>query len=172
VGEAAGVSPKSTTQQPDVNHVLPSGEDWIPSGDKSKVRANLEAIALLKKLEAEGRAATPEEKTVLARYTGWGGVKQVFDEGKAYYRQRAPYTEQQKSEAANWERDWGKLYDQVKGALTPEEHAAAARSILNAHYTSREVINNVWKALAKPCHKWKARMNMQDTYKATYQNWL
>ena len=32
----------------DKNHILPATEDWIPSGDKAKVRANLDAIKLLK----------------------------------------------------------------------------------------------------------------------------
>ena len=137
--------PKATTEA-DKNHVLPKDEDWIPTGDKAKATANLAAIKLLKQLEAENRNPTPEEKTVLAKYTGWGGLKEVFDEGKAYYRQRPPWNEDQKREFANWEKGWGKLYDEVKAALTPEEHAAAGASILNAHYTSREIINQVWAA--------------------------
>ena len=128
----------------DLNHILPATEDWIPSGDKAKVRANLDAIKLLKQLEAENRNATPEEKQVLARYTGWGGLKEIFDEGKAAYRERPPWSDEQKREAANWEKSWGKLYDEAKATMTPEEHDAAARSILNAHYTSRDVIKAVW----------------------------
>lgn len=133
----------------DANHVLPAGEDWIPSGDKAKASANLDAIKLLKQLEIENRQATPEEKATLAKYTGWGGLKPIFDSGKAAYRERAPWGEEQKKEAVNWEKQWGKLYDEVKGVLTPEEHSTAARSILNAHYTARNVINGVWAAVQR-----------------------
>ena len=154
VPEAGSVEPK--TEEPtaeggerksetDVNHVLPTNEDWIPSGDKAKVRANLDAIKLLKQLETEQRPATPDEKATLAKYTGWGGLKEIFDEGKAAYRDRPPWSDEQKKEAANWEKSWGKLYDEVKTTLTPDEHAAARKSILNAHFTARDVINAVWK---------------------------
>ncbi len=145
----AGATPAIPKTEADQNHVLPQNEDWIPAGDKAKVRANLDAIQLLKKLEAEDRFATPEEKSVLAKYTGWGGLKEVFDEGKAAYRERPPWNEDQKKEFANWEKQWGKLYDEVGEALSPEEHRAAAGSILNAHYTSREVINGVWNAVER-----------------------
>ena len=52
-------------------------------GPKAKFRANLEAINLLKELEAEGRQATPEEQEVLSRYVGWGGLAEAFDESKS-----------------------------------------------------------------------------------------
>ncbi len=148
-GQPAAEQPSQAGKATDANHVLPADADWIPSGDKSKVRANLDAIKLLRQLEAENRNATPEEKAVLARYTGWGGLKPIFDEGKAYYRKRAPYTDEQKRESANWEKDWGKLYDETKATLTEEEHGNAARSILNAHYTSRDIINAMWGAVQR-----------------------
>ncbi len=37
-------------------------------------RDNIEAIELLLKLENEGRPATAEEKKILAKYKGWGGI--------------------------------------------------------------------------------------------------
>lgn len=132
--------------EPDLNHVLPQDQDWIPAGSRAKANANLAAIRLLKKLEAENRNPTPEEKAVLAQYTGWGGLKQVFDEGKAAYRKRPAYYPEQQKEAANWEKQWGKLYDAVKQELSEDEWDHAARSVLNAHYTSRDVINAIWKA--------------------------
>lgn len=142
-------APEAVTPPPDpnaVNHVLPADQDWIPRGDKAKVHANLAAIRLLKQLEAEGRNATPDEKAVLAKYVGWGGLKEVFDEGKAAYRDRPPRNELQQKEYDRWEKSWGKLYDEVKRELG-DKWGAAAKSILNAHYTSRTVINGVWAAL-------------------------
>jgi hypothetical protein len=43
------------------------------------IGAQMATIELLKRLEAEGRAPTPQEKRVLVRYVGWGGLPQVFD---------------------------------------------------------------------------------------------
>ena len=156
-GPAEGGLPQAPSQRPSsgagpletrpLNHSLPTDRDWIPTGDKAKVRANLEAIRILKTLEEEGRVATSEEKEILAKYIGWGGLKPVFDSSKAAYRTRPGYTDVQKSEAANWEKNWGQLYDQVKTALTPEEYHRAAQSLENAHYTSREVINAIWDAV-------------------------
>lgn len=140
----AAVAEPAEVPAEDQNHVLPQGEDWIPSGDKAKARANLDAIRLLRRLEAEQRNPSPEEKQVLARYVGWGGLKQVFDAGKAAYRERPPWNEEQRREFANWEKSWGKLYDETKALLTEEEYAAASRSILNAHYTSRQVVSALW----------------------------
>ena len=55
--------------------------DRVGAGSlKQKCRANLDAIELLKQLEAEGRPASDTEKRVLVRYVGWGGLPQVFDQ--------------------------------------------------------------------------------------------
>ncbi len=155
-GAEGGVSrpPAQTRAEIDLedaqqNHVLSRDIDWIPSGAKTKIRANLDAIKLVKELDAEDRLATPEEKHILARYTGWGAFPQMFDEGKAAYRKTPGTTPEQITEAQNWEKNWGALYDEVKAALTPEERTAASRSIRNAHFTSREVVNGVWDAVKK-----------------------
>ena len=96
-------------------------------GAKARFRANMEAIHLLKQLEAEGRAATPDEQETLSRYAGWGGIPDAFDENKG---------------------DWAKEYAELKAALTPEEYEAARGSTLNAHYTSPTVIKAIYDALA------------------------
>uniref|UniRef100_UPI004055CFDF hypothetical protein n=1 Tax=Agathobacter sp. TaxID=2021311 RepID=UPI004055CFDF len=50
---------------------------------KEKYRQNVEAIRLLQKIENENRIAAPEEKQILAKYAGWGGLADAFDIGKA-----------------------------------------------------------------------------------------
>jgi N12 class adenine-specific DNA methylase len=51
-----------------------------PRGDVTRVKANIEAIRLVKSIEAEGgRLATLAERDVLKRYNGWGGTKWVFE---------------------------------------------------------------------------------------------
>lgn len=83
---------------------------------------NLAAIKLIKKLIAEGRKATPEERAILARYKGWGGLKNYI----LGYRGR-----------------------ELERILTKEEFQAAKDSILNAHYTSTKVISGIYNALRK-----------------------
>ena len=57
-----------------------SDADRIGEGPpQQKFRQNIEAIQTLRKLEAESRPATPEEKAALVQYVGWGAMPQVFD---------------------------------------------------------------------------------------------
>ena len=51
--------------------------------EEQKYADNLAAIRTLKTIEAEDRRATPEEKGVLPRYVGWGGLKNVFRVARA-----------------------------------------------------------------------------------------
>lgn len=95
-------------------------------GAKAKFRANMDAITTLKRIEAEGGAATVEEQEILSRYVGWGAIPDAFDENKG---------------------DWAKEYAEMKAALTPEEYEAARGSTLNAHYTSPTVIRAIYDAL-------------------------
>ena len=95
-------------------------------GPKAKFRANLDAINLLKTLEAEGRQATPAEQEVLSRYVGWGGLADAFDESKPA---------------------WAEEYQELATALTPEEYTAARSSTLNAHYTSPTIIKAIYEAV-------------------------
>ena len=147
-GGPGGVAGGAETLAPvPTNYVLPRDHDWIPTGDKTRVRANLDAIRIVKQLDSEGRPPTIEEQESLTKFVGWGSVKPIFDEGNAYYRTLPSYRRPPSYE--NWEKQWGKLYDEVKAELTPEEWSSAAESILNAHYTSRTVINAMWSAAAR-----------------------
>src|SRR5207249_2880832 len=63
-------------------------------GLHEKARANIEAIRLLKGLEAEHRDASDEEKASLVRYAGWGALAQVFEpEGRLKHEWQAAATE-------------------------------------------------------------------------------
>lgn len=46
---------------------------------KAKLRDNIEAIRTVFTLEKEGRAATPEEREILGRYCGFGGLKFILN---------------------------------------------------------------------------------------------
>ena len=95
-------------------------------GPKAKFQANINAIRLLKNLEAAGQQASPEQQEVLSRYVGWGGLSDAFDPEKPA---------------------WASEYAQLKELLTPEEYAAARSSTLNAHYTSPTVIQAIYEAV-------------------------
>ena len=101
-------------------------DDLCAGGPKAKFRANMDAIHLLKTLEAEERLATAEEQEVLSRFVGWGGISQAFD-----------------PDNTNWEKE----YAEVKAALTPDEYREARASTLNAFYTSPTVIKAMYAAL-------------------------
>ena len=40
--------------------------------------ANVEAIETAMKIQVQGRQATAEEKEILSRYSGFGGIKEVI----------------------------------------------------------------------------------------------
>ena len=46
-------------------------------------------------------------------------------------------------------RDWKGVADELREALTAEEYASARASTPNAHYTSPEVIQAIWKAMER-----------------------
>ncbi len=95
-------------------------------GQKTKYRQNADAIRLLKKLQGEDRLATPDEQAVLAKYVGWGGLAQAFDEDN---------------------QDWAREFAELRQLLTGAEYAEARRSTRYAHYTSRPIISAMYEAL-------------------------
>ena len=101
-------------------------DDLGAGGAKAKFQANLNAIQLLKHLEAEGLQASPDQQQVLSRYVGWGGLPDAFDASKP---------------------SWASEYQALKTAFTPEEYTAARASTLNAHYTSPTVIRAIYEAV-------------------------
>ena len=96
---------------------------------REKALANLDAIRTLKQLEAEDRDATDFEKAVLARYSGWGALANVFE--------------------LHPPREWEKTAEELRKLLTADEYASARASTPNAHFTSPAVISAVWQALER-----------------------
>lgn len=104
-----------------------SPDDEIGAGGlKTKFKNNIEAIQTLKKLETEDRIATPEEQKILAKYVGWGGMPQAFDENSS---------------------GWNNEYHQLKSLLYETDYRSARASVNNSHYTSDVVIGSIYKAL-------------------------
>ena len=118
--------PSVAEPKPELHNFHITDEHLGEGGAKAKFRMNMDAINLLKELEFDGRQATPEEQEVLAKYVGWGGLADAFDETKD-----------------NWKNEFAELY----ATLSPEEYAAARSSTLNAHYTSPTVIKAIYEAV-------------------------
>ena len=97
-------------------------------GAKQRFKNNIEAIKLVNRLINTQKEATADEKKVLAKYVGWGGLSQAFDEHNVA---------------------WKNEYEELKDVLSVEEYAAAKGSVLNAHYTSKTVIDGIYKALTR-----------------------
>lgn len=92
----------------------------------SKYRHNVDAIRLLKKIEAESRLATAEEQETLSNYVGWGSLPMAFDAK---------------------DEEWREAFQELKELLSDEEYRLARESILSAYYTPPVVIRSVYQAL-------------------------
>ena len=112
---------------PEQRHNFRITDDHLGEGGvKTKFHNNVAAIQTLRKIELEGRLATPEEQEILSRYVGWGGLPQAFDENNE---------------------QWAEEFTELKGLLSPEEYEAAKATTLNAHYTSPTVIQVIYQAV-------------------------
>ena len=96
-------------------------------GAKTRYQWNVDAIRTLKQIEEENRLATMAEQKILARYAGWGGIPEVFDEKNS---------------------SWEKQYKELKELLSPLEYENARASVNNAFYTSPEIAMCINQKLA------------------------
>lgn len=86
--------------------------------------ANLQALAVLKRLEAEERPATVEEQRLLSRWSRWGAVPEIFDEARE---------------------EWAAQREQLRERLGEQGWATARRTTLNAHYTHPQIVAAMWE---------------------------
>ena len=106
----------------------PAGQhDLAPPGAVAKTAANLAALRVLRQLQSDGRSATQSEQATLARWASWGAVPEVFDESNPRFAATRV---------------------ELHTLLSDTEWAAARRTTINAHYTSAEVVQAVWSAVA------------------------
>ena len=90
------------------------------------MQANLAALALLRTLQAAERPATADEQQVLARWSSWGAVPELFDEARA---------------------EWAPEREQLRSLLDDRAYAAGRRTTINAHYTDPAYVEAIWTAL-------------------------
>ena len=150
-----------------VNTRIEPSDVLFHSGKVARINANIRAIELSKQLAKENRNATPAEQKILLQFSGWGAVAQdIFNpqyddyvrnfQGKKItsrgYYGKITERDYQPSDIIHgedlqkyetWKENYGdKLHPVLGGILTDEEWKAAETSTMNAHYTSREVIDH------------------------------
>ena len=137
---------QQSTEQPKGRNFVIDESLNLPSGAKSRFRANVDAIRLIKKLDSEGRNATAAEQVILSKYVGWGGLSEAF--GELTFNRETRKSEM--TPKADWEKEFAELRQLVtEGIITEEEYQAASKSTQNAHYTSVEVIRAMYEGLAQ-----------------------
>jgi hypothetical protein len=94
------------------------------AADKAKIAANLFAVGLLKAVEREQRAPTPEEQAQLASYVDFGGLRKIWDQSWVYREENK----------------------QLAEILSADEIDAIKETSINTHYTSMAIVDKVWEA--------------------------
>lgn len=124
-------SPALTPAQKNPSPTEIPGHDWEitesaagKTSEKQRFKQNVEAIKLLKQLEADNRMPTPAEQAVLAAYNGWGGLKDAFMDGS-------------------------KENSEIRALLTDDEYNAAKSTMNDAFYTSPGIIRAIWKGVSR-----------------------
>ena len=157
-GERGGVTgradERATSKQPDVegdtgkpvrgvkkrnsrNFNYGRGHLELENGEIAKIKANIVAIETLQGIEKSGKEATSEQKKILSKYVGWGGLASVLDEEK--YKNRNLY-----SRDYNWNTKFLPYYERLRELLSEDEFRSALLSTTNAHYTAENIVRGLW----------------------------
>ena len=105
-------------------------EETIPAklSPSERLNNNLEAISMLNRVESGERELDITAQEVLAKYVGWGGLSEVFDESK--------------------DGQWKEARAFLKENLSSLEYEAARESILTSFYTPKTVIDGIYRTLS------------------------
>ncbi|MDO5651031.1 MAG: PLxRFG domain-containing protein [Moraxella sp.] len=107
------------------NFVL-DGENISKLGNaETRLNQNIEAIKIVKDIQATGRTASADEKQVLARYSGFGGLSWAFADKHSKPNRAA-------------------LATKLSELLTKDEWRQASSSSATAYFTPPAVINAMW----------------------------
>lgn len=133
------------SEQPALVEFEPESND-VESFNKTKKYAdNISAIETLLSILKEKRKATPEEKIILSKYVGFGGLKEILldpENNSAWKKGEDKYRDSVRRTI-----ELAKQFDEATG--TSDALSKIRGSILNAHYTSQTVIEAIYKGLNK-----------------------
>ncbi len=105
-------------------------EEVLIKGAKTRYKANIKAIELLKELQAKQEIlkgdyyATLKEQEILVQFSGWGGLESYF--------KKAQHPEE---------------FKELNALLTKDEFRRAYSSTRDAYYTPKLVIDSIYQAL-------------------------
>ncbi len=105
-------------------------EEVLIKGAKTRYKANIKAIELLKELQAKQEIlkgdyyATLKEQEILAQFSGWGGLESYF--------KKAQHPEE---------------FKELNALLTKDEFRRAYLSARDAYYTPKLVIDSIYQGL-------------------------
>lgn len=126
--------PEQTTEETQIRkaeaHNFKITEETLPEklSPSERLNNNLEAISMLNRVESGQRELDSTAQEVLARYVGWGGLSEVFDESK--------------------EGQWKEARAFLNENLSHAEYEAARESTLTSFYTPKTVIDGIYKTLS------------------------
>lgn len=105
-------------------------EEILPAklSPSERLNNNLEAISMLNRVESGERELDTTAQEILAKYVGWGGLSDVFDESK--------------------DGQWKEARSFLKENLSSSEYEAARESTLTSFYTPKTVIDGIYKTLS------------------------
>ena len=107
------------------NNHAERGVDYAPTSVDARIEANIKAIELANELVESGEKATPEQMSVLRKFSGWGGLGKAFNQ--------ASYS---------WSKD--SIPTRLQTLLGAEGYEQAVMSANSAYYTPAYVIDTLW----------------------------
>ena len=125
---------EKTTEEVEIKkteaHNFKITEETLPEklSPSERLNNNLEAISMLNRVESGERELDSSTQEVLAKYVGWGGLSEVFDESR--------------------EGQWKEARSFLKENLSQSEYEAAKESTLTAFYTPKTVIDSIYSTLS------------------------
>ena len=126
--------PEQTTEETQIRkgeaHNFKITEETLPEklSPSERLNQNLEAISMLNRVGSRQRSLDSTAQEVLARYVGWGGLSEVFDEEKGG--------------------QWKEARSFLKENLSQAEYEAARESTLTSFYTPKTIIDGIYKTLS------------------------
>lgn len=103
-------------------------DEMVQTGTvKDKLATNIAIIELLKQLKDENRQPTHDEKTLMAKYTGFGGLSDAFPDSNG-----------------NYKKGFETLGAKLGNLLSKEQYDNARASSTSAFFTPPSVIKAMW----------------------------
>jgi len=107
---------------------IQDGETLVAKSEKKRLADNIKVLETLVDVHHQYGEATDEQKAILRQYRGWGGLPKVFDASDDTYQSER---------------------DEIQTLVSDQEYRAMKRSTLDSHYTSKTIIDAMYKAVDK-----------------------